>query len=60
MVPEAENLLLQAEARLNRARQLFLDAEGRGAPLDDLRLEVYRARSRYMEIVRYGRSTLDT
>jgi hypothetical protein len=60
MEREKANLLLQAEVRLNRARQLFLDAEDRGAPLHDLRLEVYRARCRREEIVRYGRPMINT
>jgi hypothetical protein len=54
-----EMLLQAAKLRLDRARQDFLDAEGQSAPSFDLRLEVYRARSRRDEIAKYGKPVVN-
>jgi hypothetical protein len=58
-VTTREMLLQAAKLRLDRARQGFLDAEGQSAPSFDLRLEVYRARSRRDEIAKYGKPVVN-
>jgi hypothetical protein len=51
-------ILLQAERQLDLGIQRFLDAEGEGAPLLDLRYQVHRARRRRDEIVAYGKPVM--